>query len=87
MQEKFCQSCAMPLTDPETLGTNADGTKNGEYCKYCYENGEFTQKCTMDEMIEFCVPHMAAGNPGMSEDDARKSMRQFFPNLKRWKQK
>ena len=32
---KFCQSCGMPLTD-EVLGTNADGSKNEEYCMYCY---------------------------------------------------
>ena len=35
--EKLCQSCAMPLTEESLLGTNADGTKNGEYCIYCYK--------------------------------------------------
>ena len=28
---KYCQSCGMPLTD-ELLGTNADGSKNEDYC-------------------------------------------------------
>ena len=28
---KLCQSCGMPLTD-EILGTNADGSKNPDYC-------------------------------------------------------
>ena len=27
MEQKFCQSCGMPLTS-EILGTNADGSKN-----------------------------------------------------------
>ena len=37
---KFCQSCGMPLTD-DVLGTNADGSKNEEYCMYCYKDGKF----------------------------------------------
>ena len=38
MQQKFCQSCGMPLTE-EILGTNADGIKNEDYCIYCYKDG------------------------------------------------
>ena len=38
MEQKFCQSCGMPLTE-EVLGTNADGSKNEEYCMYCYREG------------------------------------------------
>ena len=49
----FCQSCGMPLTD-EILGTNADGSKNEEYCIYCFKDGAFTGDFTMEEMIEFC---------------------------------
>jgi len=30
MEQKFCQSCGMPLTS-EVLGTNADGSKNEDY--------------------------------------------------------
>jgi hypothetical protein len=25
-------------------GTEKDGTSNENYCRYCYQNGEFTQK-------------------------------------------
>jgi len=39
MSEKTCKSCGTPLTD-EMYGTEADGSKNTDYCKYCYENGE-----------------------------------------------
>ena len=77
--EKFCQSCGMPLTK-EVLGTNADESANQDYCSYCYENGAFTSDCTMDEMIEFCVPMMKDIEP----EEARKMMKQFFPQLKRW---
>lgn len=39
----------------------------------------------MEEMIEICVPNMAAANPDLDEDQARKIMREWFPTLKRWK--
>ena len=87
MEERFCQSCAMPMGPTNELyGTNAGAKKSEDYCKYCFENGAFTANCTMDEMIEFCVPHMTAANSGLSADEARKMMREFFPTLKRWKQ-
>ncbi|MBO6082186.1 MAG: zinc ribbon domain-containing protein, partial [Bacteroidales bacterium] len=37
---KFCQSCGMPLTK-DVFGTNADGSKNEDYCMYCYKDGKF----------------------------------------------
>jgi hypothetical protein len=86
MEKNFCQSCAMPMGDnSEMYGTNADGSKNEDYCKYCFKNGAFTNDCTMDEMIEICVPHMVSANSGMGEDEARKNMREYLPTLKRWK--
>ena len=42
MDQRFCQSCGMPLTK-DVLGTNADGTKNEDYCMYCYKDGKFLQ--------------------------------------------
>ena len=39
MKQKFCQSCGMPLTE-DVLGTNADGSKNEDYCMYCYKDGK-----------------------------------------------
>lgn len=86
MNQKFCQCCGLPMGDTDELyGTNADGSKNDEYCKYCFENGKFTFNGTMEEMIEVCVPNMAAANPNMSEEEARKIMLEWFPTLKRWK--
>ena len=85
MDEKFCQSCGMPLSNAEEIGTNADGSKNDDYCKYCFENGKFTAECTMNEMIEMCVPFVATAESGMTEDAARKMLSELFPTLKRWK--
>ena len=85
MEEKYCQSCGMPMgATNEMYGTNAGGSKNGEYCKYCFENGVFTSDSTMEEMIEICISHMVSANTGMSEDKARKMMYEFFPTLRRW---
>ncbi len=86
MNQKFCQCCGMPMGDTDELyGTNADGGKHDEYCHYCFQNGEFTFKGRMEEMIELCVPHMAAANPNMTEEQARNAMREWFPTLKRWR--
>ncbi|MBN1777908.1 MAG: zinc ribbon domain-containing protein [Clostridiales bacterium] len=87
METKVCQCCAMPMATDEFYGTNADGSKNDEYCKYCYVDGEVQFKGTMDEMIDICVPHMVQGNPGMTEETARKMMAEILPTLKFWRQK
>ena len=85
MEERYCQCCGMPMGDTNALyGTEKDGSRSADYCKYCYENGAFTSDCTMEEMIEFCVPVMAKENPDMTEETAREMMQQYFPTLKRW---
>ena len=56
---KFCQSCGMPLTE-DVLGTNTDGSKNEDYCMYCYKDGKFLQDCTMEEMIRI-FPSLSVG--------------------------
>lgn len=81
---KFCQSCSMPLQGDEILGTNADGSKNEDYCSYCYKDGAFTQECTMEEMIDFCAPMTVQHSPGKTEESVRAEMRDYFPKLKRW---
>lgn len=84
--QRFCQSCAMPMGDTEEhYGTEANGSKSTDYCYYCYENGAFTFNGTMAEMIEICIPPMVENNPGMSEEKARQMMEQFLPTLKRWR--
>lgn len=84
MEMKFCQSCGMPLND-ELLGSNADGSKNEDYCVYCYKDGAFTADCSMEEMIDFCVGPMVEHNPELTREVAKERMMQFFPTLKRWK--
>ncbi len=84
---KFCQCCAMPLDKPEDKGTEADGTPSGDYCRYCYQNGEFTAPdATMDDIIAFNLKFNAEnGQPFGPQEEAEKMMRSWFPALKRWK--
>ena len=73
MNQRFCQSCGMPMGETEELyGTNADGSKNEEYCKYCFENGAFTFPGTMEEMIEICVPKYGGRQPGHERGRCKK---------------
>lgn len=90
MEQKFCQSCGMPLTD-DILGTNADGTPNKDYCIYCYKDGKFTQDMTMEQMIDHCARFTDEINrqsgQHLTVEQAKEMMRQFFPHLKRWQKK
>jgi len=81
---KFCQSCGMPMNkDPLNGGTNSDGSKNTEYCSYCYQDGEFTSPeiTTAQEMQKFCIEKMK--EMGMSKFMAWLFTRNI-PKLKRW---
>lgn len=83
---KFCQSCGMPLAeDSQEYGTNKDGSINTSYCIYCYKDGEFTSDCTLEEMIESCIPFTLEAHPEMSAEEVRKMTAEFLPTLERWK--
>lgn len=87
MEERYCQSCGMPMGNTEEMyGTEKDGSRSSDYCRYCYENGAFVFSGSMEEMIDFCVGPMAENTPGMSEAAAREIMEKFFPALKRWRE-
>jgi len=75
-----CQSCGMPIT-VEEMGRGKDGTPNEHYCKWCWDNGDFLHDCTMEEMIEQCLPHMPFGDP----ESNRTFLKTLLPTLDRWK--
>lgn len=74
-----CQSCGMPLSQ-EIFAEEDESSLNQKYCKWCYEKGAFTSDCTMDEMIEQCIPHMGWEDP----DKCREFLRGVMVNLERW---
>ena len=67
----ICQSCGMPLDFMELRGTEKDGRKSDDYCMYCYKDGHFTYECTMQQMIDLCVPHMANGEESFTHETNR----------------
>ncbi|MCL1832723.1 MAG: zinc ribbon domain-containing protein [Oscillospiraceae bacterium] len=83
IEDKFCQSCAMPMgiTD-EHYGREADGTKSEDYCSYCYANGAFKKDVTMKEMLEICVGFTV--DSLTTEKQARRKLERILPTLKRW---
>ena len=83
MEERICQSCAMPMPTDDLLATNEDGTLNQEYCKYCYKDGKFIDDVTMEEYIEMCSNF--AEQAGMTKDEMKEYCTKMFPTLKRWK--
>ncbi|MCD7926097.1 MAG: zinc ribbon domain-containing protein [Bacteroides sp.] len=88
MEDKFCQSCGMPMKEDAQHGKNADGTLNEDYCCYCYTDGRFAQECTMEEMIQHCAAFVDEFNKDsevkFTKGQAIAGMREFFPSLKRW---
>ena len=81
--ERICQSCSMPLDNPEIFGTEKDGSPKKYYCKYCYENGKFTNpQITLEEMKTRVKNQMEK----MKMDDETITIAlDSLPNLKRWR--
>jgi hypothetical protein len=81
-----CQSCGMPLTDdPDNHGTYVDGTRNEEYCAFCYERGAFTMPdLDAEDMIGMSVDHMMT-HLAMSTEEAEAASRRLMGTLKRWR--
>ena len=69
MEKMICQSCGMPITSNELLGTNKNGSLNSDYCKYCYKDGEFIDKVTMEEYIEMCSKY--GEQAGMTNEEMK----------------
>lgn len=74
----------MPLkADPQGGGTNADGTRNQEYCSYCYVGGRFVNPdMNIGEMRALVIEKLRErGYPGF--------VARFFASgldrLKRWR--
>ena len=80
----ICQSCGMPMQKDKDFGTNADGSKNEEYCHFCYKDGKFTEPdITMEQKIDKVVG-IATSQMNMPEAQAREMANNIIPKLKRW---
>lgn len=76
----------MPLMDDDYLGTNADGSKEKDYCLFCFKNGSFVEPdLTLAGMIAKSIENMTT-ELGFSKEKAHELANEFIPNLKRWQQ-
>ena len=83
-QEPSCQCCGTPFSVPNMpCGTDADGSENPDYCKWCYDEGQFAD-ATMDDVIEKSAPYLVQAT-GVSLDEAVSFMGALLPTLGRWK--
>ncbi|MEK6844824.1 MAG: zinc ribbon domain-containing protein [Nanoarchaeota archaeon] len=79
----ICQSCGMPLNKEENWGTKEDNSKTQEYCKFCFQDGKFSDSnLTMEKVIEKSVE--LSKKLWMPEDKAQEIANNTIPKLKRW---
>lgn len=65
------------------FGSNDDGSKNDEYCYYCFDDGRFTDEgIDMHEKIAKNI-EISVGM-GMDENEAKSLAQDTIPKLKRW---
>ena len=77
----ICQCCGMPLED-STTSKETDGTLNEEYCKWCYNEGNFVYT-SLEELIDFLVGHMS--NEQFPPEQMRTYLKELLPTLNHWK--
>ena len=84
MIEGVCQSCGRPFSGEGDLGFNADGSQNQDYCKNCFDNGEFVDP---DKTITIAIEEniSMAMERGIDKETAYEMANQIFPKLKRWR--
>ena len=83
----ICQCCGMPLDASEDMGSNADGSPNRDYCRWCYQRGAFTApEATVEDMIAFDLKfNEENGHPFGPQEEAERLLRAWLPTLKRWR--
>ena len=73
----------MPIDNIADRGSEKDGSKSSEYCKYCYQNGALINpNMAFEEMKSLVITQMKKMNlPPATIEKSVKSL----PDLKRWR--
>jgi hypothetical protein len=79
-----CQSCGMPLGTPEDRGTEGDGTPSAYYCRYCYQDGAFTEPGATIETMAARGGEMMSRMFGLPPERAGGFVLQQLRPLLRW---
>ena len=69
-RQLICQCCGMPLTEDGLISRETDGSFNEDYCKWCYDGGEFAYK-SKDALVDFLMGHMP--NPDNAPNEMRRA--------------
>lgn len=77
----ICQCCGMPLED-SAISKETDGAFNEEYCKWCYNEGNFVYT-SQEELTDFLVEHMS--NEQFPPEQMRAYLNELLPTLNHWK--
>ncbi len=84
MDSSLCQSCGLSLSD-NFHGTEKSGQLTQEYCKFCYQDGEFLiSDATVDDMIQMSINNLIT-IAGMTIEEAHLHAHAQIPQLKRWR--
>lgn len=90
LNERYCQSCGIPLDKVELSVMFYNPEDNG-YCLCCWKNEEYKTDRTMSEMVEMWTANTDWYNSLVGTDYTPEELRQVFlerlPTLNRWKQK
>lgn len=79
---QFCQSCSMPLENDTMLGTEKNGSKNRQYCRYCYQDGAFVNPgMSLQQMTSFVKSKMLEMH--IDQEIINKAV-ETLPYLNRW---
>lgn len=82
-RQLICQCCGMPLNEDSLISREPDGSYNEDYCKWCYEDGEFAYK-TKDTLLDYLINHMP--NPDhLADEERRRQFNTYLSHLKHWK--
>ena len=79
----ICQCCGMPLDD-STLSREPNGAFNEEYCKWCYDGGNFAYS-SLPQLIDFLASHMS--NEQWPPEQVRAYLETQLPKLNHWRKK
>lgn len=90
LNERYCQSCGIPLDKVELSEMFYNPEDNG-YCLCCWKSEEYKVDRTMSEMVEIWVANTDWYNNLIGTDYTPEEFRQVFqerlPTLNRWRQK
>ena len=80
--EKFCQNCSMPM-HTQNRGSEKDGSASEDYCKYCYDGGQFTSPALTLEQMKLKIAGIMQRMK--LPDNTLQHAIALLPVLKRWR--